>query len=276
MLIFQRYTWWVGAMIGLALFLAVASQLGALGPFQGAFLRITSPIERSVNFFVQPIGAFLQDAGNIRELRRENQELRLENESLRNRMIEIQHDEAELQELRAALNIMGDSGERSFEAASVVMRDSYPFTDVVRINKGSNHGIRRGMVVLSTQLSLVGTVTEVFPGHANVRLISDSRSAVNAIIANTAIDGSVRGTATRQVKMEMARGNISPGDEVVTSGVGDNYPRGLPIGRVVEVSGTPQDLELDITIEPRVRLSTLGTVLVETSFDPTRQALEGQ
>lgn len=276
MLIFQRYTWWVAAMIGLALFLAVASQVGVLGPFQQIFVRVTSPIESGLNAVVQPVGAFVRDAGRIRSIQEENRQLRLENEELRNQIVQMEHDEAELVELREALNIIGDSGDQTFEAATVVTRDASPFTDVIRINKGSNHGIRPGMVVMSTQLSLVGTVTDTLPGRASVRLISDSRSAVNAMIANTAIDGSVRGTATRSVTMEMARGNISPGDEVVTSGVGGNYPRGLPIGQVVEVSGTTQDLELDVTIEPRVRLSTLGTVLVDTSFDPNRGILETQ
>lgn len=276
MLIFERYTWWIGAMIGLALFLAVASQVGFLNPFQSVFLQVTAPVENGVSAVVRPAATFVTDATEIGSLREENRQLRLENEALRNELVGLAQVSAEVEELRSALGIIGESGEQEFEAASIVTRDASPFTDVIRIDKGSDHGIREGMVVLSTQGSLVGTVTEVFANRSSVRLISDSRSAVNAQITNTAIDGNVRGTATKSVKMELARGNISIGDEVVTSGVGGNYPRGLPIGTVVSAEGTAQDMYLDVTVEPRVRLSTLGNVLVNTAFDPTRQFLETQ
>jgi hypothetical protein len=42
------------------------------------------------------------------------------------------------------------------------------------------------------------------------------------------------------------------------------------------VRGTPQDLFLDVVIEPQVRLSTLETVLIRTDFDPARRALESE
>jgi rod shape-determining protein MreC len=273
MLIFQRYSWWAGAMVALALFIAIASQVGLLSPIQGLFLRVTSPIESGMSSLVRPIATFVNDAGRIRSLQEENRALLLENEQLRNRIVELQLEAAEIDDLRQALGIIGEGGEDTFEAASVVTRDRTPGTDVVFINKGSSDGIRAGMVVLSAQGTLVGTVTGVESGRATVRLISDSRSAVSAQILNTAIDGSVRGSATRAVKLELARGTISVGDEVVTSGVGGNYPRGLPIGTVVEVQGTPQDVNPNVTIEPHVRLGTLDTVLVLTSFNPTRQAL---
>ncbi|MDZ7727101.1 MAG: rod shape-determining protein MreC [Dehalococcoidia bacterium] len=156
----------------------------------------------------------------------------------------------------------------------MVSRDASSFTDVVHINKGSGAGLEPGMVVLSTEGSLVGTVTDVLPTRASVRLISDSRSAVNARVLGTDIDGSVRGSATKTVHLELARGNINEGDEIVTSGVGANYPPGLPIGMVSNVQGTPQDMFLQVTIDPHVRLATLRTVLVNTSFDPSREQLE--
>lgn len=276
MLIFQRYAYWAGAMVGLAMVFAVASQAGVLNPVQGVFLRVTSPIESGVGSVLRPVGAFVTDAGRIRSLQQENRELRLQVEDLQNQVAQLQQDAAEIPELRQALGIIDEAGGDTFEAASVLTRDAFPFSDVIRVNKGSNDGIRVGMVVRSTQGSLVGTVTETFPNQSLVRLISDSRSSVNAEIAGTAIEGNVRGSATKTVKFDLAQGNISTGDQVITSGVGDNYPRGLPIGTVVEVEGTPQDLYLDVTIEPHVRLSRLTTVLIETSFDPGRQMLEQQ
>jgi len=274
MLIFQRYTWWLGAMLGLAVLMTAASQVGFLGPFQGAFVRVVAPLESGMHAIVTPVADVLSGAGNVREIQEENQRLRLQLEELQNEVVSLRQQAEQAEDLRQALGIIGDNSEQQFELASVVSRDASPFTDVVRIDKGSNDGIRSGMVVRSAQGSLVGTVVQVFATRSSVRLISDARSAVNAQILGSEIDGSVQGTPTRTIKLQLARGTINVGDQVVTSGVGDNYPRGLPIGTVKQVAGTPQDIFLDVTIEPHVRLSTLETVLIDTSFDPSRRALE--
>lgn len=273
MLIFQRYTWWFGAMAGLVLLLAVVGQFGVLGPFQGLFTRATGPLESGLTSMVRPVAGILSSIGDVDEMRKQNQELLLENEQLRNENVELQQQLGELNDLREALKVIGEEAEDTYEFASVVSRDDYAFTDVVRIDKGSENGIRAGMVVLSAQGTLVGTVTSVTGNRSSVRLISDSRSAVNAQVLGTAVDGVVTGSPTRTVRLQYAQGTINVGDEVVTSGVGDNFPRGLRIGTVTDVKGTPQDVYLEVSLQPFVRLSTIERVLVNTSFDPNRQAL---
>ena len=61
---------------------------------------------------------------------------------------------------------------------------------------------------------------------------------------------------------------------VMTSGLGGNYPPGIPIGRVTEVSGGQEELYPTVKLEPLVRLSTARTVLVLTSFTPRRINLD--
>jgi rod shape-determining protein MreC len=190
-------------------------------------------------------------------------------------LLEKERQTEEIVELHQALGIVSEAAEWAPLAASVVSRDPSPFSDVVRINQGSSAGIRSGMVVLSAGGSLVGTVTEVYSGQAFVRLITDSRSAVNAQVFESKIDGSLRGTPTKGLQLELAQGEINVGDNVITSGVGDNYPAGLPIGRVSAVGGSAQDVFRNVTVEPAVRMSTLRTVLVLTGFQTGRLDLGG-
>ena len=82
MLIFSRYSYWVGAMVVLALLLAALSQLSFLDPVQGLVLRVTSPIERTISGTFRPVATLLSDAGNLNDIRDENRRLRLENEEL--------------------------------------------------------------------------------------------------------------------------------------------------------------------------------------------------
>ncbi|MGB4861301.1 MAG: rod shape-determining protein MreC [Tepidiformaceae bacterium] len=268
MLIFQRYQLWVASMIGLALILALAGQLGVLTPFQGLFLRVTSPVERVLDGTFRPVASVLSSAGEIGSLRDENNRLRLENEDLRNQVGELQQNAEDIKGLREALALTeGDKSVR-YKAADIVHRDASPFTDVVTINRGSGDGIQEGMIVVSTKGTLMGKVTKVTSTNSFVRLITDTQSTVSAEIQGTGADGSIKGTPNRGLAFDLVQGEVQVGDLVVTAGLGGGYPRGLPIGRVASVSGTSQDLYKKVTIEPGVRVGTAENVLVRTDFIP--------
>lgn len=262
-------------MIGLAFFLAVLSQFGILNPFQGVFLRITTPFEKISGGIVQPVATLLSDAGSLNELQDENRRLRLENEDLQNKVSNLELQAERVKELEQALNIPATTGAQNVPA-NIVARISAPFTDEISIDRGSSSGIKAGMVVLTSQGSLLGTVTSVDPNRAFVRLITDSRSKVSAQVQESKVLGSIHGGADRTLAFEFAEtgSDIQVGDNILTSGLGGNYPADVPIGRVTAVSGTPQDLFRKVTVEPLVRLSTAKTVLVNTSFIPLRIGVE--
>lgn len=268
MLIFQRYSWWVAAMVGLALVLALVGQLGVLNPFQGLFLEVTSPFEKVLNGTFRPIAGLLSDAGEVGSVRDENNRLRLENEDLRNQVAELQQNAAQIKDLQDALGLTQGDTSLKYLAANIVHRDASPFTDVVTIDRGQGDGLQVGMVVLSTKGTLLGKITKVTKTNAFVRLITDTQSRVTAEVFGTGADGSVRGTPGRGLSFELAQGELAVGDTLITAGLGGSYPRGLPIGRVSAVSGSNQDLYKKVTVEPGVRISTAETVLVLTSFIP--------
>lgn len=276
MLIFTRYSWWVGAMVALAVFLVLAGQVGVLSPFQSLFLKAASPLEAGMRTVFGPVASVLSDAGSIGELQDENQQLRLRNEELQNRVTQLEQDAVRVRELEQALGIT-----RQFEAedllpANIIHRDASPFSDVAVIDRGKSSGIGSGMVVLSSQGTLIGTVTRSLDERAFIRLISDSKSRVNAEVLDTQVGGVVKGNPGHQLSFDLAQGDIKVGDRIVTSGLGGNYPRGRLIGVVTEVADTPQDVHRRVKVEPAVRLSTAETVLVLKSFVPQRVDLDEQ
>jgi len=261
-------------MIGLALFLTAAGQVGILGPFQNLFLQAATPVEKAFDGIFRPVASLLSDFDDLRSLQEENRQLRLENEKLQNRVTELELDAARVQELEKALEITQSDTSQQKVAANVVSHDSSPFTDVISIDRGSNDGIQPGMNVLSSQGSLIGTVTKVTPDHSFIRLITDSKSKVNAQVRDTQVEGIVKGGPNRTITFDLAQAEVKVGDVIVTSGLGGNYQAGIPIARVTEVKGTPQDLFAEVKLEPLVRLSTVQTVLVLTSFVPQRLDLD--
>lgn len=260
-------------MIGLAFLLAIMSQTGLLGPIQGLFLRTASPFEGALSAVFTPVASFLSDAGNINDLQSENARLRVENEDLRNKVTSLQLDAAQIDDLRKALDIQQNQGAATKVAASVVGHAASSFVDEVSIDRGAASGFKPGMVVLSAQGTLMGTITSVNGNVSFVRLITDTKSKVNAQVVESKAEGIVQGTPNRGVSFDLAQAEVKVGDTVITSGLGGNYPPNLPIGRVSEVSGSSQDLFRKVTVEPLARLSTTKTVLVLTSFTPQRIGL---
>ena len=268
MVIFTRYTWWMGAMAGLALLLTLMGQAGVLGPVQGAYLTATEPLESFLTDTFRPVSGYLGDIGELDAIRDENRELRVENEALHNQLVELERDKERIAELEAALNISQSRPEESRLVASVVNREASPFTEVISIDKGSSDGISVGMVVLSAQGTLIGSITDVFNDRAFVRTVNDSRSRVLAEILETHVEGTVKGSANRRMEFDYAAGAVNVGETVVTSALSGRFPPGIPVARVSEVSGGPQDLFPTVKLESLVRISAATTVLVITSFVP--------
>ncbi len=268
MLIFSRYTWWLGAMVGLALVVTAASQIGVLNPVQGAFLTVASPFQTGLNAVFRPIATLLSNAGELNDLQDENRKLRIENERLLNQLSGARQAEERVKELEAQLNLSGTLKDQTRLAANVVHRTSTPFQDELSIDRGSNDGVRVGMVVVSANGTLMGSVIKVTGGQAFVRLITDAKSAVNGETVETRSTGSVKGSANHQVVFDFAEPDVKVGDIIQTSAISGRFPAGIPIGRVTEVKGTAQDLSPAIKLEPLVRLSTATTVQVITSFLP--------
>ncbi len=61
---------------------------------------------------------------------------------------------------------------------------------------------------------------------------------------------------------------VTPGELVLTSGLGGTYPTDILIGQIVSVRKMPDELFQTATIQPAVDFSTLRAVLVITNFRP--------
>jgi rod shape-determining protein MreC len=101
-------------------------------------------------------------------------------------------------------------------------------------------------------------------------LIIDQNSAVDSIIQRSREKGIVKGMSSEICKLDyvVKTGDVSPGDLVVTSGLGHVYPKGLPVGKVMEVVNTPGELFKQIKVRPLVDFSKLEELLVILKEDP--------
>ncbi len=273
MLIFSRYTYWAGAMVALAVLLAVVGRAGLLDPVQDVFLRTTGPLEEGVSSAFRPVANFFSNVRDLDRLEQENRRLLSENESLRNENAALRGDSERLREIEEALGYVGADPTTEQLAAGVLSRIQGPLTRELRIDRGTDHGVSEGNPVLSVRGTLIGTVIEALPGSSFVRLLTDSRSSVAAQVRGSPADGIAKGNGGA-LSFALVEGDVNIGDTVVTSGLGGTYPPDVRIGEVTAVLGDSQDPFPTVRLQTTVRISTTRTVLVMISFTPARFEVE--
>ena len=126
-----------------------------------------------------------------------------------------------------------------------------------------------------TEEGLIGHITEVGSTWSKAEILTESSSAVGAYIERSGTLGVVEGTyelrtegLCRMVYIE-ADADIRVGDKVLSSGIGEVYPRGLLIGKVTEVSRDERTRTLVATVEPAADLGSISKVMIITEYEIT-------
>ena len=195
----------------------------------------------------------------INTLRQENQQLR--SQSLQNLTVARENDQ-----LRALFNWQKQSP-WTLKLASVVMRDPANWWRTVQIDLGSRDGVRENLPVI-TAAGLVGRVSSVSLRRAQVILVGDPNCRVSALVENPArdmgvltADGTVD-TSLVELTYLASSANLKPGQNVVTSGLGGVFPKGIPIGQIVDSRSVEYGLYTDARVKLHANLGSLEQVWV--------------
>lgn len=159
-------------------------------------------------------------------------------------------------------------------AVTVIARESSEARRVITIDRGSNDGLQAGFVVVAPGTALAGRITDVGPDFAHVTLISDESSTVIGQLLSSNATGRVEGQLGGALVMEQVESTVQvpTGEEVFTagielgSGVRSPYPKGLLIGRVVDVKRDPNEVVQTVYLEPAAELDNLEFLLVITDY----------
>ncbi|HEX7512880.1 MAG TPA: rod shape-determining protein MreC [Candidatus Methylomirabilis sp.] len=227
-----------------------------------AVLFLMSPVIKVTAVTVSSVSRVWGDYVDLRNLREESLRLTREAAVLQRRISYLEEQALETQRLQGLL-AMREISRAEFLAARVVGKDATNWFKTVLIDRGSLAGIRRNMPVVAPD-GLVGRVVEVTPTTAKVQLITDPVSAAGGLIQRTRVIGIVSGSlgAGLKVRYLPLMADIVIGDEVVTSGMGGVFPKGIPLGRVIAAERRSGALFQEATLAPKVDLSRLEEVLI--------------
>jgi rod shape-determining protein MreC len=262
------------AVILLSLSLAVSSFFtkGRVSPVSGAINTLFRPLHSLVDSIAGYFTNLSDATGRYEELLAENERIRVymaDMEEVRRRIREIEEENELLRELLGL-----QPRERGFrlEIASVVARNPTEWERSLTLNKGSEAGIEVGQSVVSSEMFLVGIVSQTGSGWSVVQTVTDTRMSAGAKVERTKQTAVAEGDwlYMREGRLRLnylpLGSDILHGDLILTSGLGGLYPPGIPIGTVANIqtdlSGNTEYAEL----VPMTEVDRLGQVFVVLEY----------
>ena len=245
---------------------------GPLHAVRGLFQAVAAPARVAGSFAASPVKGIGNVVGNLTADQGALSDLKAENESLKAQVAQLTEAQNDADTLMGLLQLRSTYNLDS-TAATVISQSTDSWTSTITIDKGTTSGIAVGMPVTSSA-GVIGQVSEVGPTSATVRLITDESSGVSAKVQSSGAQGQLQGSADGTLRLNLIRTDqqVSPGDSVVTSGLGGVYPKGLPIGTVTNVTKSPGSMYYEIVVEPLTSVDSLSEVLVVTSLSSDQQA----
>ena len=249
---------------------------GFVVSFRNVGFTVLSSLQKGVGAVTGGVSGALGAVHELARLREENRELtaRLKNyEILQRANTDIRKEN---DRLREQLGFSASFEERNFPA-KIISRSPDSLYSAFTINKGSRHGIQKGMPVLAVQGGVVGLVGKVVTVGALTSLVMpvyDTKCSVSARIQNTRDIGLVTGEGSSDAPLSMTYvkkrvlDELSVGDLIVTSGEGGNYIGDIPIGSISEIRVLDYDSSLSIKVAPVVDFSRLEMVIVSDRAGP--------
>ena len=282
----ERRSWSFGDLgfrlliLGLAAVVLMALQVtGRLEPVQSAITQLTSPAQVGATGITNGLTEAVDSLLELRNLRQRNAELEQVTGSLLVENFELREVQRENEVMRNLLRFAQTRPGVEVRGAQIVARvigqESNNFLAYIMLDLGAVHGVGVGMPVVTDE-GLVGRISQVTETTSKVLLITDASSAVNAILQSSRLNGVVRGSPGQDLIMDyIPQGEIfSVGEIVFTSGLGGRFPKGIPIGQVVEIRQRDIDVFQQAVVRPTVDFPRLELVMVVTNFDPLESVPE--
>ena len=193
----------------------------------------------------------------------QNKELLRQQLLMSERLQRFEHLRQENERLRALLGSPAYLDSRKM-VAEVLEVASDPFHHYVVLNHGSRSGVFVGQPVVDAQ-GVVGQVVQVSEMTSRVLLLSDVSHGLPVRITRNDVRLVANGTGELdeiELRHVAKSTDIRVGDLLVTSGLGNRFPEGYPVARVLEVLTEDGQSYARVTAQPLAALDRIRYVLL--------------
>ncbi len=254
----------------ISILLLIITSTDPLIEVKGVGIDVFSPIQELFTNIGKWFAETINSIGKLQQTKLELEKTRarlLEFERISEDIIRIKQENLQLKEL------LDFSGQINFEyiPAEVIAKQPGNTFSLFKLNKGANDGVQRDMAVVAQNeglTGLVGKIIDVGDNYCIVIPIYNSSCYVASRLEISRNDGLVNGLGENNQFIIMnnvnkdAIGEIQTGDKIITSGLGQLFPKNIYIGYVENVISEAYNSTLEILVKPVVDFSKLEYVLI--------------
>lgn len=199
---------------------------------------------------------------NLIDIKKNNRELLEELNALKAQLGDLAELRLENERLNELLDFKRKT-KMDLIAAKITGRDLFPDSDTLTINRGLDHGVTKGMAVI-TPAGAVGYIVQAENDTSQVLLLTHRYAVIDAIVQSSRARGIVHGYTSELCELRYLNRNdqVDKGDLIVTSGLDNIFPKGLPVGIVTDVQKDDFKFEQEVFLSPVVAASKLEEVFV--------------
>ena len=198
-----------------------------------------------------------------------NAYLQQQNILLQDELSKLRSIEKENQELKSLLRLE-ESYNYPLQITRVVTKQLNTLNNSLSVNVGSNEGIQRGMPLINSD-GLIGKVILSASNYSQIMPLSHPLFRVSAQIQDNKANGIITWdiSSPNYLIMDFVPKTvpIDTGMVIQTSGLGNEFPAGIPIGQVVDFRSQEGTNTQQIKIEPFSKLNEVseGFIVLFTS-----------
>ena len=213
-----------------------------------------------------------EPVSNVRVYRnalKTNAYLQHQNILLQDELSKLRSIEKENQELKSLLRLE-ESYNYPLQITRVVTKQLNTLNNSLSVNVGSNEGIQRGMPLINSD-GLIGKVILAASNYSQVMPLSHPLFRVSAQIQDSKANGIITWDISSPSYLIMdfvpKTVPIDTGMVIQTSGLGNEFPAGIPIGQVVDFRSQEGTNTQQLKIEPFSKLNEVseGFIVLFTS-----------
>jgi rod shape-determining protein MreC len=243
---------------------------GTLGPLESVIGVPLDFLQRIVGGVSRSASGFTEDVAEYRRLEQRNKDLEEAAAIYQAEIAQLREKALEYDRLAALLEYDRFGPEdHEYVTCNVIGMDSTGFVTAIRIDCGRRDGLELLDPVV-TEVGLVGRITELSATGAEVLLVTDPNSSVNAQLQTTRANGVVIGQLGGDLVMSFIPidAQVQEGDLVMTNGLGQTLPANLIVGRVLSVALSENELYQEARVRSLADFDRLEVAQVIINFEP--------
>lgn len=242
--------------------LSLNLQNKTLAWYSRPFILMASHIQGFYSGFTQGAQDIVSLYFNLVDVKRENIQLKKEMFKINALQIKLTETQIENERLEQLLNFKNEIGQQSL-AARVIAHDLLFGThSTIRVNRGRRDGVEINQSAI-TPLGVVGVIFRAEESFSDILVLTDNLSTIDAIVQRSRVRGVIVGKRGSCAMQYLKRtDDVQNGDLIITTGLDNIFPKGIPIGHVTKVKKDSYGITQQVEVQPLINPHHLEEVLI--------------